>query len=382
MIAGNGCPRPAFRVAILYSGRVDNGAPQPRKPVPAPRTGAGRLVRPANTDPRNERPGSAGTPGRQRAQPPRRRDVDVDALAAGFDDTSRGMPRPPAEAQPFSFAAPESISLPGTVADAGALLQPIQHTIAAPVSTPPVQEPDTPPPATARTTSMPAPPPRPVTRPATIDPDTDPDIDPLALPDFEESTASDDDLALRAPVVFRRRRRRSRVRRVTRVLRHVDTWSVFKVALVFNLFLYLVCLTAGVLLWQVAYTTGTVSNVERFFEGFGWETFEFKGGEIYHAAWIAGLFVAAGLTGLAVLMATLFNLITDLVGGVRVTVLEEEVLPREVRTPSRVQRAPRAARPPRASRRRARSEALAAVDQVDEPDPGYVDESVDEAYRS
>jgi hypothetical protein len=33
-----------------------------------------------------------------------------------------------------------------------------------------------------------------------------------------------------------------------------------------------------------------------------------------------------GLTGLAVLSATLFNLISDMVGGVRVTVLEEEVI--------------------------------------------------------
>ena len=45
--------------------------------------------------------------------------------------------------------------------------------------------------------------------------------------------------------------------------------------------------------------------------------------------WIGGLFVAIGLTGMIVLAATLFNLITDLVGGVRVTVLEEEVIERE-----------------------------------------------------
>ncbi len=134
---------------------------------------------------------------------------------------------------------------------------------------------------------------------------------------------------LRKPTVVTRRR--PRVRRVTRVLRHVDTWSVFKVAVVFNLFLYGVCLTAGVLLWQVAQNTGTVDNVERFFENFGWETFQLKGGEIFHNAWIAGLFVIVGLTGLAVLLATLFNLITDLVGGIRVSVLEEEVVAREER---------------------------------------------------
>ncbi|MFZ9628703.1 MAG: DUF3566 domain-containing protein [Ilumatobacteraceae bacterium] len=121
-------------------------------------------------------------------------------------------------------------------------------------------------------------------------------------------------------------RRRPRVRRVTRVVRHIDTWSVFKVAGVFSLFLYVVLLTAGVLLWKVAENTGTIDNVERFFESFGWQTFDLKGGEVYHNAWIAGLFVAVGLTGLAVLAATLFNLITDLVGGVRVSVLEEEVV--------------------------------------------------------
>jgi hypothetical protein len=75
----------------------------------------------------------------------------------------------------------------------------------------------------------------------------------------------------------------------------------------------------------VAYATGTIDNVEKFFEGFGWETFNFNGGQIFHNAWIAGLFIAVGLTGLAVLLATLFNLITDLVGGIRLSVLEEEV---------------------------------------------------------
>jgi hypothetical protein len=124
--------------------------------------------------------------------------------------------------------------------------------------------------------------------------------------------------------------RKPRVRRVTRVVRHVDPWSVFKIAIVANIVLYLIVLTAGVLLWNVAYATGTVDNVERFFESFGWSSFEFNGGEIYHNAWIGGLFVVIGLTGLAVLLATLFNLITDLVGGMRFTVLEEEVV--EART--------------------------------------------------
>lgn len=121
---------------------------------------------------------------------------------------------------------------------------------------------------------------------------------------------------------------RPRVRKVSRVVRAVDAWSVFKVSLIFYLAMYAVCLIAGVLLWNVAYSTGTVDNISSFFESFGWKSFEFKGGEIFHNAWIIGLFLVVGLTGLNVVMATLFNLITDLVGGLRFTVLEEEVVVR------------------------------------------------------
>ena len=144
--------------------------------------------------------------------------------------------------------------------------------------------------------------------------------------------------ALRAPG------RRPRVRRVTRVLRHIDPWSTFKVGLLFSVVAYLVTLTSGVLLWRVADSTGTLDNVERWFTQFGWETFELKGGEIFHNAWIIGLFGAVGLTGTLVLLATLFNLVSDIVGGVRLTVLEEEVVERTVSSTRRyvVRRTPTA----------------------------------------
>lgn len=124
--------------------------------------------------------------------------------------------------------------------------------------------------------------------------------------------------------------RRPRVRRVTRVVRHVDPWSTFKVALLFNAVGYIVCLTSGVLLWRVADSTGTLDNVERWFTQFGWETFELDGSEVFHNAWIIGLFVAVAATGGAVLLVTLFNLVSDIVGGVRMTVLEEEVVERTI----------------------------------------------------
>ena len=154
----------------------------------------------------------------------------------------------------------------------------------------------------------------------------DPEISPPPPP-VVRRTVVDAERHLIAPVT-RPVGRRPRVRRVTRVLRHVDPWSVFKVAAVFSMVVYGVVLTAGVLLWNVAYSTGTIDNVEQFFESFGWSSFEFDGGEIYHNAWIGGLFVAVAMTGFAVLAATMFNLVTDLVGGVRMSVLEEEVVER------------------------------------------------------
>ena len=115
---------------------------------------------------------------------------------------------------------------------------------------------------------------------------------------------------------------RSNLKRKTRTLRHIDPWSVFRVTLVFHFVLYLTLLLTGVLLWNVANATGTVDNVERFMESFGWDTFQFKGGELFHQAWVLGLFAVVGMTGLAILAVTTFNLITDLVGGIRVTILE------------------------------------------------------------
>lgn len=175
-------------------------------------------------------------------------------------------------------------------------------------------EPDPEPRLTPQTTPAPPPP------PASVDPG-----EPAwraYVPAVTTATVSPPIVDLRSPG------RRPRVRRVTRVVRHVDPWSVFKIGLIFSVVAYVSLLTSGVLLWRVADATGTIDNVERWFLQFGWETFEFKGGEIFHNAWIVGLFGVVAMTGGLVLLATLFNLISDIVGGIRVTVLEEEVVER------------------------------------------------------
>ena len=117
-----------------------------------------------------------------------------------------------------------------------------------------------------------------------------------------------------------------RVRRVSRVIREIDPWSAFRVGIVFHGVLYLMALIALVLLWSVASATGTIDNIERFLESFGWESFQFNGVQLFFNTIFLGLFVVVLLTAIWVLCATVFNLITDLVGGIRVSVLEEEVV--------------------------------------------------------
>jgi len=200
----------------------------------------------------------------------------------------------------------------------------------------------------------------PVARPATapvpiIDPGLDlvPDLEPQpqAAPKPKPKPKATTTRAPRRGLF----KRRPRVRRVTRVIRRVDPWGVFKISALFFVLLFGILLVAGVLLWNLARTTGTVENIEGFVaELFGLETFTINGGEVFRASWTLGvIFVIAG-TGFTVTLAVLFNLLADLVGGVRVTVLEEETVlrprpqvPRRRRR--RVRTRPHAAGPPPAA---------------------------------
>jgi hypothetical protein len=140
------------------------------------------------------------------------------------------------------------------------------------------------------------------------------------------ATAPAAGLRLRPPVRMRMARR-PRVRKVSRIVRRVDAWSVFKIALLFWAVVFVILLVAGMLLWNLAESTGTITNIEGFIKDlFGLKTFEFDGGQILRSSWIIGAVLVVGGTAMTVTLTVLFNLISDLLGGVRITVLEEEVI--------------------------------------------------------
>ncbi|MCH7788377.1 MAG: DUF3566 domain-containing protein [Acidobacteria bacterium] len=125
--------------------------------------------------------------------------------------------------------------------------------------------------------------------------------------------------------VDRKTATRLRARKVRRILRHVEPWSVLKMSLILYFCMWIIIVVAGAALWSLAVNSGTIDNFESFLSDvLALETFEFDGGDIFEAASIGGLILVIALTGFNVLVAVLFNLISDLTGGVRVTVVEEE----------------------------------------------------------
>lgn len=116
-----------------------------------------------------------------------------------------------------------------------------------------------------------------------------------------------------------------RARKVRRLVRHVEPWSVLKIALIFYFCLWVILLIAGVMLWSLAVSSGMIDNVETFVtELFALESFTLNADQIFRASAIGGLVLVVAGAGFTVLMAVLFNLISDLTGGVRFTVVEEE----------------------------------------------------------
>lgn len=132
--------------------------------------------------------------------------------------------------------------------------------------------------------------------------------------------------------------RRLRARRVRRLVRHVEPWSVLKVSLILYFCAWAVMLFVGVTLWNLAVNSGLVGDVEGFVvELFALESFKINADQIFRIAAVGGLVLVLAASGLTVLGAVLFNLISDVTGGVRLTVVEEETArPRPRRARRRV----------------------------------------------
>lgn len=103
---------------------------------------------------------------------------------------------------------------------------------------------------------------------------------------------------------------------------------MLKISVLLYACIYVAVLVAGVLLWAAVRRSGVVDDLESFIAEVGsYEVWQIDAGVIYNRAWKLGLVAATAGVALNVLMTVMFNLISDLVGGVRLTILEEDESP-------------------------------------------------------
>lgn len=184
------------------------------------------------------------------------------------------------------------------------------------------------------------------------------------------------------------RRAKVRARKVRRIVGHVEPWSVLKISVLFFLSMFLIICVASAVLWNAARSAGAIDDVESFITSLGFGNcedidgdtattpsttpstidgageqvvggvgasttvtvapeseesstlpdedgqcavgqrlvggFKFEDQRIFQAFALGGVVLVLAGAATSVVMVLLFNLISDLTGGVRVTVLEEE----------------------------------------------------------
>ena len=188
-------------------------------------------------------------------------------------------------------------------------------------------------------------------------PAIDPEAEPNGAEPFGNGAPEPGSAGGLAARVRPRRARKPKARRGLRVrqrLWSVDPWSVFKVSALFYICVCLIVVVAGTLLWNVGRSVGTIDDVESFVTRMGaygtctlkaevpagtaFEDdddcadgevlvggYKFDDGTLFRVAAIGGgILVVAGSIG-SVLMVVLLNLLNELTGGLRYTVVKEPI---------------------------------------------------------
>ena len=114
--------------------------------------------------------------------------------------------------------------------------------------------------------------------------------------------------------------RRSRVE-----MTKVDLWSVLKVSLCFYLAGLAILIIAGLVVWLLLDASGGIHNFEKFMgDIMSAKDYRLVASQILLGAVLVGLVIVALMTIISVIAASLYNLFSELVGGVEVTLVEAD----------------------------------------------------------
>jgi Transmembrane domain of unknown function (DUF3566) len=112
------------------------------------------------------------------------------------------------------------------------------------------------------------------------------------------------------------------VRRVRRVIRKFDPWTVLKVSLIFNAISATIFVLGTWVTWSIAVQRGIPERIADLLASLT-IVFTPDGGLYFRVIVLMAIIWAILATGVFTLAAVLYNLISDIVGGIEVIVLEE-----------------------------------------------------------
>lgn len=121
---------------------------------------------------------------------------------------------------------------------------------------------------------------------------------------------------------------KGRPRRVRRRVKRIDVWPVLVISFLFYLGLLAVVLVAGVLVWEVADAAGAITHFQHFAVKIGFSRITHLGSRIFYFILYVGLALVGVGTVVNVILATVYNLVADLVGGIGLVVEERDPPPR------------------------------------------------------
>ena len=118
---------------------------------------------------------------------------------------------------------------------------------------------------------------------------------------------------------------RFEARKVKRLVRHVDPWSMLKLATLVALSMWLTVMIAAVILWTVGRNSGAIGSIEEFVNSsLSLQDWKLDGTFLFRQFGLVTLLVFLGMAVFTTVATLVFNLVSDIIGGVWVTVIEEE----------------------------------------------------------
>jgi hypothetical protein len=116
------------------------------------------------------------------------------------------------------------------------------------------------------------------------------------------------------------------VRRVRRIIRKFDPWTVLKVSLVLYAIMGLALVLGMVIVWSVINAVEIPQKIETFFAElalFDSTNIIPDSEQLLRTAVFLSIAWTVFMTGMTTLTAVMYNLVSDVVGGIEVVVLEE-----------------------------------------------------------